>query len=92
VLATRLRIYGAKMDLPNQTELLAQLANTISDNLERNRPTLPRVAYSLEEIATMVGVSKRVIENQLNARLLRGKRVGRSILITHRELERWLNG
>lgn len=80
------------MEESKQTELLAQLANTIADNLQRNRPTLPRVAYSLAEVATMVGVSKRVIETQLNARLLRGKRVGRCILITHRELERWLNG
>jgi excisionase family DNA binding protein len=80
------------MEQSNQTEILADLTRRLADNIERARQPLPRVAYSLSEVAIMVGVSKRVIENQLNARLLRGKRVGRSILITHRELERWLNG
>jgi len=80
------------MEESKQTDLLAQLANTISDNLERNRPPLPRVAYSLAEVAVMCGVSKRVIESQINSRALRAKRVGRCLMVTHRDLERWLNG
>jgi excisionase family DNA binding protein len=80
------------MEESKQTEILADLTRRLADNIERARQPLPRVAYSLAEVATMVGVSKRVIESQINARALRAKRVGRCLMVTHRDLERWLNG
>jgi excisionase family DNA binding protein len=75
-----------------QPALLAELVSRVAEQLERTRTKAPRAAYPLEEIATMCGVSKRVIETQINTGQLRAKRIGRSLLVTHRELERWLNG
>ena len=75
-----------------QPALVAQLVARVAEQLERNRNTPPRAAYPLSEIATMVGVSKRVIETQINTGQLRAKRVGRVLVVTHRELERWLYG
>lgn len=82
------------MDKNNLPQLapLAELVTRLAETLERNRNTPPRVAYTLEETAAMVGVSKRVIEQQANTGQLRTKRVGRRLFVTHRELERWLNG
>ena len=74
-----------------QPALLAELVSRVAEQLERTRTTAPRAAYPLEEIAIMCGVSKRVIETQVNTGQLRAKRIGRSLLVTHRELERWLN-
>ncbi len=75
-----------------QTGLLEELVKRLADQLERTRTTPPRAAYNLAEIAQLCGVSKRVIETQINTGQLRAKRVGKCLLVTHRELERWLNG
>jgi excisionase family DNA binding protein len=81
-------VYGAIMNNPTIAELVATLAN----ELRRVQPvTLPRVAYTLDEIAAMCGVSKRVVEGQIEIGALKTKRIGRTLCVTARELERWLN-
>lgn len=81
-------VYGAIMNNPTIAELVATLAN----ELRRVHPgTLPRVAYTLDEIAAMCGVSKRVVEGQIEIGALKTKRIGRALFVTARELERWLN-
>jgi hypothetical protein len=40
----------------------------------------------------MLGVSKRVVEGLVNGGQLPTKRAGKSLLITHRAIERWLHG
>ena len=93
VLATRPRLFGAPMETENpKPGLVAEIVERRIDTENRIQPPPPRVAYSLAEIANMCGVSKRVIETQANTGKLRTKRVGRTLLVTHRELERWLNG
>ncbi len=86
--------FGASMETETETQpaLLAELARGLADQLERTRPALPRVAYTLAETATMLGVSKRVVEGLVNGGQLPTKRAGKSLLITHRAIERWLHG
>lgn len=79
---------GALMNQPTIAELVATLAT----ELRRVQPvTLPRVAYTLDEIAAMCGVSKRVVEGQIEIGALKTKRIGKGLFVTARELERWLN-
>jgi hypothetical protein len=79
---------GAFMNQPTIAELVATLAT----ELRRVQPvTLPRVAYTLDEIAAMCGVSKRVVEGQVEIGSLKTRRIGKGLFVTARELERWLN-
>ena len=84
-------VFGASME-NNQPALVAELARRLADNLERTRPAPPRVAYTLDETATMLGVSKRVVEGLVNSGQLPAKRAGRCLIVTHRAIERWLYG
>jgi hypothetical protein len=86
--------FGASMETETETQtaLLAAFARRLAEELERTRPALPRIMYSLAETATMIGVSIRVVEGLVNSGQLPTKRVGKKRMITHRAIERWLNG
>lgn len=86
--------FGASMETETETQpaLVAAFARRLAEELERTRPAPPRVAYTLAETATMLGVSKRVVEGLVNGGQLPTKRAGKSLLITHRAIERWLHG
>jgi hypothetical protein len=86
--------FGALMETETETQpaLLAELARGLADQLERTPPPQPPLAYKFAETATMLGVSKRVVEGLVNGGQLPTKRAGKSLLITHRAIERWLHG
>ena len=52
-------------------------------------PTMRRIMWSLAEVAQLMGVSKRTIEGLINAGELRAKRVGRKLMVSQRELDRF---
>lgn len=51
--------------------------------------TTKRVAFSLAEVAELLGVSKRVIEGEINAGRLKAIRVGRSLRVTQRAIDKY---
>ena len=51
--------------------------------------TTTRVAFSLAEVAELLGVSKRVIEGEINAGRLKAIRVGRSLRVTQRAIDKY---
>jgi len=85
-------VFGVSMETETQPALVAELAKRLAEQLERTRPAPPRVAYTLDETATMLGVSKRVVEGLVNTGQLPAKRAGRCLIVTHRAIERWLYG
>jgi excisionase family DNA binding protein len=52
-------------------------------------PPMRRIMWSLAEVAQLMGVSKRTIEGLINAGELRAKRVGRKLMVSQRELDRF---
>jgi excisionase family DNA binding protein len=54
------------------------------------RKDLPRLAYSPEEAADVLGVSRRFLYDHIGPEL-RWVRVGRRKLVSHTELEKWLD-
>jgi excisionase family DNA binding protein len=52
-------------------------------------PPMRRIMWSLVEVAQLMGVSKRTIEGLINGGELRAKRVGRKLMVSQRELERY---
>jgi excisionase family DNA binding protein len=60
------------------------------DQTQYDRPqSLRRLAYSLAEVAQQLGVSKRVIEGEINQGRLKAIRVGRSLRVTQRALDKY---
>jgi hypothetical protein len=51
---------------------------------------LPREAYSVEETAQVLGVSRRTIEGLIDSQQLRSVRVGRYLRIDRKEIDRYL--
>jgi excisionase family DNA binding protein len=52
-------------------------------------PPMRRIMWSLAEVAQLMGVSKRTIESLINDGELRAKRVGRKLMVSQRELDRF---
>lgn len=52
--------------------------------------TLPREAYSIDETAQVLGVTRRTIEGMIDSQQLRVVTVGRHIRIDRKEIERYL--
>jgi excisionase family DNA binding protein len=52
-------------------------------------PPMRRIMWSLAEVAQLMGVSKRTIEGLINGGELRAKRVGRKLMVSQRELDRF---
>ena len=67
-----------------------KLGGFFMDQIEHDRPqSLRRLAYSLAEVAQQLGVSKRVIEGEINQGRLKAIRVGRSLRVTQRALDKY---
>lgn len=54
------------------------------------RPGVERLAYSMREAAEAIGVCERSIWQAINDGRLRASRIGRSVRISAKELERFL--
>lgn len=50
-----------------------------------------RLAFSVSEVAFLLGVSTRTVERMIKNNLLPHQRIGRRILVSKIELEAWLN-
>ena len=66
---------------------LTWLTEQIEDAI---RNALPREAYSVEETAKVLGVSRRTIEGLIDSQQLRSVRVGRYLRIDRKEIDRYL--
>lgn len=69
------------------SEVIGLLARSIDEALSR---TLPREAYSAEETAKLLGVSRRTIEGLIDSNQIRVVRIGRHLRIDRREIDRFL--
>lgn len=58
---------------------------------EGTGPALPRLALRVSDAAIALGVSTRTVKRLLASRELKARRLGRSVLIEWRELERFLS-
>lgn len=69
------------------------LVAAIVDELRRIQSanaTPPRLAYTLEETAAVLGTSKRTIEGEIARGNLRAKMIGRALHVSASELQRYL--
>ena len=64
---------------------------TFDDNAENNR-TPARLAWSLNECAAALGVSVPFLRLEIARKRLRPTRLGRRVLVTRAELERYIEG
>lgn len=58
---------------------------------ETPTPTLPKIAYRVEEAAELLCVRPGTIYEMVRAGTLPHRRIGRRIIIPARALEEWLN-
>jgi len=63
--------------------------NTKTDNVEASQPT-PKLAYSMQETADMLGISYFTVHRLLKRGLLRSSSALRHKLIPRSEIERFL--
>lgn len=57
-----------------------------------NTTVTPKFAYSVEEISAMTSLSKAYLRNEIRAKTLKAKSVGRRVLILDADLQSWLQG
>lgn len=72
---------------------LAETRGPVSDSQTENlngTPALPRLAYSLQETAQMLGVCDKTVRRLIARRLLKPLTALRHILIPKSEIERFL--
>ena len=66
---------------------LSWLTQSIEDAI---RNALPREAYSLEEVAKILGVSVRTVGGLIDSQQLRAVKIGRYLRIDRKEIDRFL--
>jgi hypothetical protein len=71
----------------------AEIVAAFEAALTRVQPQekLPRRAYSLAEVAHMIGRSKAVVTKEIASGKLVPVKIGREWMVSHEELRRWLN-
>ena len=57
---------------------------------EEKEETVERLAYSVPEVAKMLGISERKIWSEIDEGKLKKKEVGRRVLITAKQLDAYL--
>lgn len=58
--------------------------------MQENTTSFFKIAYSVKELAKLVGVSERKIHDEIKAERLKTSRIGRRIVITASEVSKWL--
>lgn len=66
------------------------MENTVADRNSTEKPVLPKLAYSMDEAAQVLGVSYMTIHRLLKRGLLRSSNAIRHKVIPHAEIERFL--
>ena len=72
----------------NSTQILGLLQQSIEAAMRKS--TIPREAFSREEVAEILGVSVRTIDGLIDSHQLRAVRIGRHLRIDRKEIDRFL--
>lgn len=75
-------------DSSTDTQILGLLTQSIEAAMRKS--TIPREAFSKEEVANILGVSVRTIRCLIDSQQLRAVKVGRHLRIDRREIDRFL--
>lgn len=67
---------------------MSQPAKGPSADQDRSQTGVSRIAYTIDEAAHALGVSRRIIEGMINRRELKPRQVGRRLLIGADALKR----
>jgi excisionase family DNA binding protein len=70
------------------TQILGLLQQSIEAAMRKS--TLPREAFSREEVAEILGVSVRTIDGLIDSQQLRAVKIGRHLRIDRKEIDRFL--
>lgn len=70
----------------------AQILGLLTQSIEAamRKSTIPREAFSKQEVADILGVSVRTIDGLIDSQQLRAIRVGRHLRIDRKEINRFL--
>jgi excisionase family DNA binding protein len=71
-----------------QPQLVALLNQSIEAAVRKS--ITPREAYSMQEVAEILGVSLRTIEGLVDTQQMRAVRIGRHLRIDRKEIDRFL--
>jgi excisionase family DNA binding protein len=70
------------------TQILGLLQQLIEAAMRKS--TIPREAFSREEVAEILGVSVRTIDGLIDSQQLRAFKIGRHLRIDRKEIDRFL--
>lgn len=76
--------------LPHSSEGDAKVLTAVSNKNSITTNQLPRLAYSVQEAALILGVSEKSVRRLIVRGLLRPSRALRHLLIPRKEIERFL--
>ena len=76
----------------NSTDTTSQILGLLQQSIEAamRKSTIPREAFSREEVAEILGVSVRTIDGLIDSHQLRAVRIGRHLRIDRKEIDRFL--
>ena len=76
----------------NSTDISTQILGLLQQSIEAamRKSTIPREAFSREEVAEILGVSVRTIDGLIDSHQLRAVRIGRHLRIDRKEIDRFL--
>jgi len=76
----------------NSTDTSTQILGLLQQSIEAamRKSTIPREAFSREEVAEILGVSVRTIAGLIDSHQLRAVKIGRHLRIDRKEIDRFL--
>lgn len=76
----------------NSTDTTTQILGLLQQSIEAavRKSTIPREAFSRQEVANILGVSVRTIDGLIDSHQLRAVRIGRHLRIDRKEIDRFL--
>ena len=76
----------------NSTDTSTQILGLLQQSIEAamRKSTIPREAFSREEVAEILGVPVRTIDGLIDSHQLRAVRIGRHLRIDRKEIDRFL--
>jgi excisionase family DNA binding protein len=78
-------------ELATERPLTQNGSSFAPDELDASLPDHPRLAYSVRETAKILGVSEKTVRRLISRKLLRASRALRHLLISKKEIERFLD-
>ena len=76
----------------NSTDTTTQILGLLQQSIEAavRKTTIPREAFSRQEVANILGVSVRTIDGLIDSHQLRAVKIGRHLRIDRKEIDRFL--